>query len=482
MFSIQITLQLCIASFALLCAIITFISRKDEPLRSFYIIGLLILGILNLTSDTLALCFDGNPSHLGFFVTHFSTAILFLSYPLMFIFVTRFLQRLIEFHGLTFKTVWIKIMDSICIFHMLLILLSQFTGLLYYFDSHNEYFRSNGYFLLTLTGIVELLLLMIIILHNWKPLSRFEAIALLCFIVLPFCINIIEFFYNKFSLAEFTSCLCTILLFMFNEVEKTSRLLGQNQLLEEHKNALQQKEQELTEQKKVLSLQEQKLIKKEAALNLAFAISNLFKDQLLEKEQQLSDAHVQISVSQIQPHFIFNALGSIEQLCRINPPLAAEATHQFAHYLRNNLLALSNYELEDFLEEHSHIQTYIWLEKMRFGEDLCYTEDLQVTNFQVPVLSVQPLVENAVKHGMMGTGEGILHVSLKTWEEPDCYCIRIQDDGGGFDPEKLPTDSRVHVGLANVRNRLERMCNGQLVIESQIGKGSTFTLVIPKNN
>ncbi|MBR5872654.1 MAG: sensor histidine kinase, partial [Oscillospiraceae bacterium] len=96
----------------------------------------------------------------------------------------------------------------------------------------------------------------------------------------------------------------------------------------------------------------------------------------------------------------------------------------------------------------------------------------------LPALSVQPLVENAIKHGLMRleTGGTVL---IRTYETPSHYCVEVKDDGVGFDT-CLPVEGKKHVGLRNIRGRLGAMVNGELIIESKVGVGTKAVIMIPK--
>ena len=107
------------------------------------------------------------------------------------------------------------------------------------------------------------------------------------------------------------------------------------------------------------------------------------------------------------------------------------------------------------------------------------TYDIGVSNFKLPVLTVQPIVENAVKHGT-SKKEGVSELYITTRETNDFYEIEIRDTGVGFDTSITPDDGRKHVGIINVRQRLETLCNGTLTIESAVGVGTTSTIKIPK--
>ncbi|MBQ2581184.1 MAG: histidine kinase, partial [Ruminococcus sp.] len=117
-------------------------------------------------------------------------------------------------------------------------------------------------------------------------------------------------------------------------------------------------------------------------------------------EKELYEAKVAVMTSQIQPHFMYNALTSIAMMCQIDPETAQEATVTFAKYLRGNMDSLKQTKPVPFTIELEHLKKYLYIEKLRFGKKLNVEYDIQTTDFCIPMLSVQPLVENAVKHGV----------------------------------------------------------------------------------
>lgn len=202
---------------------------------------------------------------------------------------------------------------------------------------------------------------------------------------------------------------------------------------------------------------------------------------LAESRAKLAESRIAITMSQIQPHFLYNALGSISALCDIDPAQARDATDHFADYLRMNLESMSCYSPIPFQTELNHIETYIWLEKMRFGQKLNVKYDIQVKDFSIPALSVQPIVENAIKHGIC-TKETKGWVEICTFDSAEYHYITVSDNGVGFDPN-APYDYSHHkrpVGIENVRSRLQMMVNGDLTIQSTIGVGTVATIKIPR--
>ena len=201
--------------------------------------------------------------------------------------------------------------------------------------------------------------------------------------------------------------------------------------------------------------------------------------ELIKKEFALSESNNALVLSQIQTHFLYNVLTSIYRLCDVKPEGAKEAVSNFSKYLRGNLDSIKQTEMISFAEEVKHLQAYLVLEKIRYGDYLKVEYNIEVAGFFIPPLTVQPLAENAVNHGVSELPDGGV-VTICTAETPDCYEIRVCDNGVGFNPDSVQSDGRTHVGISNVRSRLEIMCGGTLDITSEIGKGTTAIIKIPK--
>ena len=198
-----------------------------------------------------------------------------------------------------------------------------------------------------------------------------------------------------------------------------------------------------------------------------------------EMEMKLQESHISVMLSQIQPHFLYNTLNSIYYLCETNPMRARSMVNSFSEYLRNNLSSLEETKLISFETELSHIKTYLDIEKIRFEDTLEIEYDIKCVDFSLPVLTVQPIVENAVKHGT-SKKRGGGRVIISAFEDKENYIIKVSDTGCGFDPAKPKDDGKRHVGIENVRQRLSNMCGGSLAIESEVGVGTVATITIPK--
>ena len=194
-------------------------------------------------------------------------------------------------------------------------------------------------------------------------------------------------------------------------------------------------------------------------------------------EKELEDSRIAIMLSQIKPHFLYNVLNTIYHLYRKEPETAQKAVSSFAEYLRCNMLSIEKSEPIPFSEEYQHIQTYLALEQIRFRDKLDVIYDVEVTNFKLPPLTVEPLVENAVKHGVTKRrGGGCVTISTRKTDEG--IQVTVADNGVGFDVEHYMEDGKQHVGIRNVSDRLRNMVGGNLSITSTEA-GTVAVVTIP---
>ena len=219
-----------------------------------------------------------------------------------------------------------------------------------------------------------------------------------------------------------------------------------------------------------------------AALLILFLVIYVDREKEMSRnEQELAQSRMSIMLSQIQPHFLYNALGVIQDLCHGKAPEAEQATIEFAQFLRGNLDSLTQREPIPFAQELAHTRNYLDLEIKRFGKDALRIEyDIEETDFCLPALSLQPIVENAVHYGVM-CREGGGTVKISTRMVAGACVITVEDDGVGFDIMTPHNDGRTHIGISNVRSRIEKMCGGTLVITSVPDKGTTAVIRISMN-
>lgn len=202
------------------------------------------------------------------------------------------------------------------------------------------------------------------------------------------------------------------------------------------------------------------------------------KKSFREKDRELTESRISTMISQIQPHFLYNSLSAIEKLCDIDHDKAKSAINDFAYYLRGNLNSIGSTRLIPFENELEHIEVYVGLEKLRFGDKLDVVYDIEEMDFFLPPLTVQPIVENAIRHGVTKKkGCGTVKVTVKKINGD--VQITVADNGVGFDPNALRRDGDRHIGIDNVRTRISILCGGTLEIDGVPGKGTEAVLVLP---
>ena len=191
------------------------------------------------------------------------------------------------------------------------------------------------------------------------------------------------------------------------------------------------------------------------------------------------ESRIEIMLSQIQPHFLYNALTTISQLCDADPKQAKEAIHDFACFLRGNMDALKSKAPIPFEQELYHAENYLALEQQRFQDRLRIVYEITARDFSIPSLTLQPIVENAVRHGVLKREEGG-QIIIRTEETDQAFIVRVADDGPGISNDSITGDSQSHIGIENVRSRLAILCQGTLTLQSKEGMGTIVTVVIPK--
>lgn len=190
----------------------------------------------------------------------------------------------------------------------------------------------------------------------------------------------------------------------------------------------------------------------------------------------MAEQRIKIMMSQIQPHFLYNTLSTIQALCQTDPEKAFSVTDNFGKYLRQNLNSLGQSGLIPIQKEIEHARLYSEIEMVRFP-NVHVEYDVSDNDFEVPALLVQPLVENAIRHGIRIREKGLVTVSTR--KTPEHHIIVVKDNGKGFDTNLLAGMDGTHVGLRNVQERVEKMCGGTMTIISRIDSGTTITIRIP---
>lgn len=208
---------------------------------------------------------------------------------------------------------------------------------------------------------------------------------------------------------------------------------------------------------------------------------------LQEKEMALTQSRLNALQLQMNPHFMANALNAISMLTDTDPDAAKRMIADMSEYLRENFYDPSDKSLMiPFPEELERLERYLAIERIRFpGINVYYW--LEATGFEIPAMTLQPLVENAIIHGICKKKHSDGCIEIRSSETRGAYTIIIEDDGIGFDEKALSEarsgeEGKKHIGIPNTEKRLELMCAGSLTIHSIPGKGTVCEISIPKQD
>nr|WP_154890023.1 ATP-binding protein [Paenibacillus xylanexedens] len=191
--------------------------------------------------------------------------------------------------------------------------------------------------------------------------------------------------------------------------------------------------------------------------------------------------------AQIKPHFLYNALNVIIATCAVDPDKATDLLIELSHYLRGSFDFQNRDQLVPLYKELELVESYVHLEQARFEDRLVVKYEVQPDlRLFLPPLTIQPLVENAIRHGVMERAAGGT-VRLHIFQEGDDVIVRVQDDGVGIPPERMAqvksgrTEGPGGVGLQNINRRLMSLYGQGLNIQSHVGSGTQIQFHIPLN-
>ena len=321
---------------------------------------------------------------------------------------------------------WTIIVFAIQGIVMALLIGNLFGGYFYSVDASSHYVRGVVFYLVPVIELVLWVIISVLVIVNRKSLCKQDAITFYIYFSLLLIALILQCVFPMLFFVDAITIMAIVVLLFGEQSKATDKLL---------------KERVATE---------------EAKLDAEKTRERLFR-------------------SQVSPHFIYNALTAIQALPD-NPDKTKKAIGDFAKYLRQTLNTINENTLISFEQEFENVQVYLRLEKIRFGKSLQVEYDIEEKDFELPAMSMQILAENAVKHGISVKRDGGT-IKITTKREGNDFVIKIIDDGVGFDVN-APRDS-THIGIENVRNRIETMVGGKLEIESRIGYGTTATIRFP---
>lgn len=452
--SLHVALLLWGCVISLIAAVCVFMSENFEKEKKFWVICQQIASAGLLLSDAFAWGYRGHPGNVARGILYVSNFLVFaLSDILLLLFhgylcCYLFPESRRYLHPVRNQmpekeepTRRIRAVTGIAVASFLLVILSQFTHLYYYIDAQNYYHRGRWHFVSMLLPLIGMFLDLTILIQYRRKVTRNIFRAMLSYIILPCAAGIVQIFFYGISLTNIAISLAVVVMLIETIMEQ-----GQTAL---------RKEQKLIRQEKLIVQQ---------------------KIELVQSEKELMESRITSMLSQIRSHFIFNTLGMISGYCKVDPVKADEALTRFSRYLRRNMNYLERTSTIPFEMEIKQIEDYVVLEQMRFGDMIEFGEALEVRDFKIPPLTVQPLVENAIKHGLTEAGKKGT-VSVLTRQEKNRIVIEVMDDGAGFDTQKVKYEDSV--GIRNVRYRLKHMADAQLQIKSTPGKGTRAMILIP---
>ena len=303
--------------------------------------------------------------------------------------------------------------------YFVLLIVTQFTTWIYYYTPDNVYRRGPLYPLLLIPPVLMMVANLIGLYSCRALLTRRQRNAFLIYFVMPLVCMLIQMFFYGLLLIIFGTSMAVLVMFVF--------------LLEDQ------------------------------------------VERSVQQQREIAHQRASVMVLQMRPHFIYNTMMSIYYLCKQDPDLAQRVTLDFTTYLRKNFTAIANEKLIPFSEELEHARAYLDVEQAQFNDSLFVDYDTPHLDFFVPPLTLQPIVENAVKHGMDPDSEP-LHISIRTDRTDSGSEIIVENDGADFE---LADDSEPHIALKNIQQRLEMMCHGKMTITTRKKGGTVVKVMIP---
>ena len=422
--------------FCFATAIFTYTNKNLILKGRNQIVAILLCSSILIFSGIIAWHLDGVNTPWAYYLIRISN---FLVFILPYVDEFLFLQYITMYMSRNKLSILLReAVYFICMLGIALVVVGLFNHMYYSFDENNAYIRGPMFGLSQLLGILMFAIIITNIFIERKQLGRVMFYAFVIYAICP-VVAVIFTLVRYTTLSQLNLGIAAAVLIMFMILSR--------------------------EQNIVMLKQKEEIIKQ--------------RERLLEQERQVSELKISIVLSQIRPHFMFNSLNAIYYLCEKDTEMAQKAISDFSDYLRGNMDSMSVNNLVPFDRELRHIRAYLGLEKMRFGDDLTLVYEFEEMEFYLPPLTVQPIVENAVKHGV-GKKNGGGTVIMHTCKYDGYFEIRVSDDGVGFDPKKKDDDGKVHIGIDNVKKRLNDMCGGKLIINSKVGEGTVSIIKIPE--
>lgn len=423
--SIHIAMLLWGSIFGVIAAVCMLMSRSFDRKKRILMISLQVTTAFLLLMDAVAWATRGYPGLKGYYFVVVSNFCVFVLSDFILALYNAYMNTYLFEKGVPrearFRVYMVFILATTGI---LMNIISQFNHMYYYIDADNYYHRNSLHFISMIIPMTGMLIDISLLVQYRKNISRQMLIAFLSYMALPMIMTLVQIFYYGISFVNISISISMIFMLIVSFIEQSRKLAM--------------------------------------------------------KQKEAADLRISLMMSQIAPHFIYNTLAAIRQMCVTDPQAAQEMVGDFSSYLRMNLETIETNELISFEKELEHTNNYLSIEKRCFGDRVKVEYDIHDTEFLLPSLTLQPIVENAVKYGVCKKSGGGT-IKITTYFEENVDYVVVSDDGAGFDVNEKKNDGKVHVGIKNVQTRLEQQCNGKLVISSRPGDGTVVTISIPRD-
>lgn len=433
---VQITFEF---AFAIVClgeAIFYYLTKEKKKSATDMIVMILVVQFVNLISDCGAYVFRGRTEPINLLMTRVCNYLVFFTEATQLVQINEFTMAMIKEryplkqNPILWVVRWVPAMEFVWL------TLNLLTGWMYWFDEKNLYHRNWGWYVWMFSLLLLILINIVVIVYHWNHMDQAMGCLLLLGEITIIAGSLLQAIFYGYSLVVFIITFYAIV--MYNLFAYRERIAAK------------------------------------------------------KREKLLNQSRSGLLLAQIRPHFIQNCLSNIRGLCFEDVDKAADLIDDLSGYLRDTFLFMDADECIPLEKELELVDYYLKIEKTRFADKIQVHKELLATDFELPPLTLQPMVENAVRHGIRGKeGEG--NLTIRTYEQNGMFVLEIEDDGVGFDMQKMGIHSgdiisahwhhlEGHVGIMNVAERLDRMVGGSLEIDSRVGSGTLVTIRIPSKD
>ena len=405
------------------------VKQVKIPLTYELVLFFAAIFVYNL-SDIFSVCFDGMQGAAAYYCKRVSVFGYYAAGAFQTLLLLQVIRSYIaqasespKLHKAVFA---FQLLQSV---NALLLLVTPFTNALYYIDADNDYNRSWGYWIWQAITILSFLFIVAAVIARWKQISSFLKKSIIAAAVFPLIGLVTSTLIPGISFNNIMVAITSLILFVIYEKNKATIITTKIHELE-------------------------------------------------TARAEIAESRLTMMLAQIKPHFIYNSMNAIMELCYTEPELAAETIAHFSDFLRGKLDAFDSKELSCFDDELAMIKEYLSIEYADRNKVFRMEYDLAVTDFRLPALTVQPLVENAVKHGIdRYSGDSL--VQLITYEDAQNIYIKVTDNGTAEQGDETLFAKERGVGLSNAAERLNMLCGGNIAVTHD-ETGTTAVVTIPK--